>query len=341
MAFTYELAGPQDDLELRSIVRRLPVPGAISLSYQREPNYFEGCAAHGHLCQTVVARRQGKVAALACRAARKLYLNGEPTTVGYLGQLRVVPGVNGLPVLLRGFDFFRELHCRSPLEHYLTTIISDNRKARALLVDKPRRSQPRYRSLGEIHCLTFPTRGRAAPGVGTVDSAERLLDFLHRHGSRRQFFPCLTPDSLNGLTGPHLEDFLSTEGGVLAVWDQTRFKQTVVESYSGGMAWVRPLLNGLVGGLPPPGSQLRLGYAACLCLADPEAFEPLLQTALSRARHRGLDYLVLGLHQSDPLLPRARKWFHIPYRSELFSVSFGEEESRFDDRVPYLEIATL
>ena len=340
MAFTYELATPGDEAELRSLLRRLPVPGSIELTYRREPDYFDGCAAHGHFCQTVVARTAGGgVTALACRAARRLYVNGRAESVGYLGQLRVAPGVNGLSVLLRGFEFFRQLHRQAPFDRYLTTIIAGNQKARRLLVESSRPSMPRYRSLGMIHTLTFPTRGKVSGEFNR--GAQELVDYLQEHGPRKQFFPHLTVETLDGRTGPRPEDFVAIEGGVVAVWDQSAFKQTVVESYHQGISWLRPLLNGLVGGFPRPGAQLRMGYAACLCLEQPRAFEPLLRAALSRARGRGLDYLVLGLHQQDPLLPRAKKFFHIPYLSELFEVEFEPAERSLDERIPYLEIATL
>ena len=64
--FTFDLATPADDLAIRLLLADNPVPGQISLTYEREPNYFLGCDVMGHFCQVLVARHlpSGQVAAV-------------------------------------------------------------------------------------------------------------------------------------------------------------------------------------------------------------------------------------------------------------------------------------
>ena len=54
---------------------------------------------------------------------------------------------------------------------------------------------------------------------------------------------------------------------------------------------------------------------------------------------------MLGLTRDDPLLPVARKYLHIDYHSRLYLGSWESEhdglDAPLDDRVPYIEIATL
>ena len=51
---------------------------------------------------------------------------------------------------------------------------------------------------------------------------------------------------------------------------------------------------------------------------------------------------MLGLADDDPLLPVARRWLHVTYRSDLFTLAWdGADGAGLDGRVPYIEIATL
>jgi hypothetical protein len=100
---------------------------------------------------------------------------------------------------------------------------------------------------------------------------DRIIKFLNDVGSRRQFFPALETahfgtDYLQGL---RLDDFRVAVGGegdvlgVAAAWDQSAFKQTVVQGYAAPLLWFRPVINGalrLAGfqPLPPPGADLRM-----------------------------------------------------------------------------------
>jgi len=45
--FAIELATQGDDEELRALLRRSPVPGPISVSFEREPSFFDSCRVRG------------------------------------------------------------------------------------------------------------------------------------------------------------------------------------------------------------------------------------------------------------------------------------------------------
>jgi hypothetical protein len=49
-----------------------------------------------------------------------------------------------------------------------------------------------------------------------------------------------------------------------------------------------------------------------------------------------------GFADADPLLPPARRFLHLTYRSEVFLGSWaGDPVEGLDGRTPYVEIATL
>ncbi len=366
--FVFELASPSDDAALRRLVASEPVPGSIAVSYTREPDYFAGCGAMGPFTQVFVGRHRptGALGAVACRAVRRLFVNGEPREVGYLGQLRVASAFQGRALLRQGFRALRPLIDDGRVPVHVTTIIEQNRQAMALLVDRPRPGLPRYRELARLGTLAFAARAlRSTPPeactleTGTTASPAAIVDFLNRDGRRRQFalvhdVADFAPDN-PATRGFALEDLFvarrrSAIVGVLGLWDQSAYKQSVVRGYTGALGRWRRALNviaPLLGRprLPEPGARLRHAYASFAAVEndDPCVFSWLLRLALTRARQRGHDYVLLGLDSRDPLAPAARRLRPVVYPSRICTVSWddGAFHATLDGRPTRLEVATL
>lgn len=367
MPYTFTLAQPTDDPAIRRLLRENPVPGQMALSYEREPDYFLGSSVMGPISQTLVARQEesGQVVGLATRSVRPLFVNGQAEEVGYIGQLRVEEAHRGRWLLPAGFRLFHQLHQDGAARGYITTIIEGNAEAEGLLVEKARRHYPAYRREERIFTLALvlrrPQRVQAAGleirRAVDVDLTD-LVAFLHRVGRRRQFFPLYSADDFTGpaTRGLRLQEMaVALRGGkivgLLALWDQSAYKQTVVRAYRDDLRWLKPFYNlaaRLTGAQPltPIGQPIHFAYAAFACVAedDPGLFRPLLQTVYNWAAEAGFAFLMLGLCQRDPLLPVARRRLHIPYTSTLYTVCWQENEAwrqGLDGRVPYVEIGTL
>src|SRR5262249_31152613 len=54
--FEIGLAALKDDSEFSALLRRIVIPGAIQVTFEREPRFFDSCKLHGSLCQVVVGR---------------------------------------------------------------------------------------------------------------------------------------------------------------------------------------------------------------------------------------------------------------------------------------------
>ncbi|HWI60924.1 MAG TPA: hypothetical protein VNT75_03700 [Symbiobacteriaceae bacterium] len=356
MEFRIELATAADDAAIRRLLRENPVPGAITLSFEREPDYFLGCGPMGRFVQVLVARHvpTGEVAGISCRATRPMYVNGWPAEVGYLGELRVDPRFRGRLLVARGVQFLRELHADGRAEAYLATITEGNREALGILVEKPRRHFPSMRPVDRLHTLALLVRRSAAVECESASLPE-VLAFLNRVGRDRQFFPVYSEADF-AFPGFRMKDvFVVRQAGqivgCMALWDQSSFKQSVVRGYSGMLGWGRGMYNfgaRLAGfqPLPAPGQALRNAYGTFICVErnDPAVFRQLLAGVYARAGERGFGYLTLGLFESDPLLAEARRYPHIPYYSKLYTMSWeagGDFHERLDDRIPYLDIAAM
>jgi hypothetical protein len=378
-----DLATRDDDAAIRRLLANNPVPGRITLSFEREPSFFLGCGTLGHFCQVGVARRRssGEVVGVGCRAVRRVFVNGRAEDVGYVGQLRVDRAARGAWLGSQALRFLRQLHGDGRAGAYLATITEENAEARGLLVDRPRRHFPIFREVDRLHTLALVVRtpkpwATADPsqhvvGRGAAADLPEIVAFLRREGAAKQFFPVYDAADVGGspaTLGFGVEDFAVARTGhggdvvgIVGLWNQSAYKQTVVRGYAGALRWLRPLYNagarlrggGAPGGvLPAPGRPLRSAYASFVCVAgnDPAIFRGLLRHVYALAAARGYAYLLVGLTSRDPLLPVAREYPHIAYYSRLYTVGWDDQDNggnggsfhdRLDARVPHVEIATL
>ncbi len=360
------LAGPEDDTDLRRLLRNNPVPGAVSISYEREPDFFLAAGIEGERSQTLVARDgdPGRILALGGRSVHAACVNGEARRIGYLGQLRLDRGSRGKGhVLFRGYEMLKELHdADGEPPFYLTSLVDGNLPARRFLTsDHPR--LPRYSILESFRTLSLdvlairPIAGKAA----RAEDLPAIVDCLRRYAARHQLCrpwtveDLLSPDRSRGLSVGDFQVAFSGGrfAGCLALWDQSAFKQAVVRGYSPGFGWLRrPMhvgsaLRGEVTVLPKVGQPLSMAYLSHIAIDGDDApvFLSLIRSAAGHARTRGIRHLVLGLSSRSPLLAAVRKsFFPREYGSTLYAVHWEdgtEAVHALDSRPCHVEVATL
>lgn len=367
--FVFSIATAADDEDIRKLLRNNPVPGDITISYERSPSYFHGCDVMGDFHQTMIVRQRenGLLAGLGFRAVRSMFINGQATDMGYLGQLRAERGFEGRGLLTAAFRYFKTLDQDQRTTGYITTLVEGNRAAETVLVKRKSASLPQYRQIDRIITLAIPARSFKMRSSGAMEIStasdgdlKGIIRFLHQYGPGKQFFPVLREkDFLSGsprISGLRIEDFLVARQsgnirGVMSLWDQSAYKQPVVRGYSHRMRWGRHLFNALARcrgyrPLPPPGEPISLVYAAFTCIADNslEVYSQLLNTLCARAAERGYGYVLAGHTERDPLLAVARHLPHVPYISHLYTACW-KEKSQFhdnlDNRISHVEISTI
>lgn len=365
--FRVDVAGAGDDAAIRSLCRTQPVPGRIRLGFEREPDFSLGCRVTGENCQIIVARSPhgGEVAGVACRSGRRLYVNGREQRLGYLGQLRIGERFQGRWLVSRGFGLLKQLHDRDPLPAYLVSIVDGNPSATGVLVRNRRKNFPSFHAVADFRTLALSLR-RHRPALGCssqISCADpgqlgEIVEFLRICGVRRQLFPVWTEEQFRSLAalGLRIEDLRIARrngaiAGVIGLWDQSSYKQTVVRGYSGWLQAAAPIYNWSApwlgrAALPRPGEKLRSGYAAFLCVSNDEAevFRALLREVYNLAHDRGFEYLLVGLDSRDPLLPVAREYPHVAYPSRLYLAEWpdgGHLHEQLDRRPVYVDISTL
>ncbi|HVP73925.1 MAG TPA: hypothetical protein VMS30_09320, partial [Phycisphaerales bacterium] len=126
----FGVAGPADDASLRRLLRENPMGGRISVSLECEPSFLDAMSIEGGFHQTIVARETdaARIVAMGSRSVREAFVNGLPTRIGYLGQLRIDPSHRRRAGLLRqGFAAARPRVSGEDSTIDVTCIMADNR----------------------------------------------------------------------------------------------------------------------------------------------------------------------------------------------------------------------
>ncbi|MGA2169388.1 MAG: hypothetical protein ABSG62_14355 [Terracidiphilus sp.] len=356
-----------DDSAIRNLLRRESMPGKIRVRYEREPEFWVGCDATGEDCRVLVAREadHDEIVGLACRSTRRVFVNGSAQRLGYLGQLRVDSRFRGQWLVSRGFSKLRQLHDADPLPAYLVAIVDGNREATGVLVQHPRRAFPIFHAVANCRTVAIlvnrpkpSLRSDATISVACKSDLEDVARFLNAQGPRRQFSPYWSEEHLTRLAsyGLGVNNFRIVRrggeiAGVGALWDQSGFKQTVLEGYSGWLKLVAPLYNkvapwlGLTA-LPHPGEKLQSAYLSLFCVAndDLSLSRVLLRELYNLGQGRGLRYLFVGFDSTDPLMAATRNYIHVVYPSRLYLAEWADGEGiheQLDRRPVNIDIATL
>jgi len=362
-----ERATVADDAALRRLLAQSPMDGSIRVAFEREPSYFGAARVQGRVCQVILGRDAdtGEAIAVGSRTIKPVFVNGRARDVGYLSDLRVLPAYRGRTVLARGYRLIRELHADGRTDLYHTVIAADNARALDTLASG-RAGLPAYRDLGGFVSPAINLGRRKPPlaaGVELASGTPALLagvvDCLNEHGRAKQFAPVYHVDDFGRegrFTGFRVEDFvLALRGGrvvgTLGRWDQRAFKQTRVVGYSGPLRLLRPILNlgaPVLGWprFPRPGEPLRSFHAGFVAVEgnDPGIFRALLRRAYNDAVGGPHAYMLVGLHEADPLTRGLDDYRCSPYRGRLFAVHFEDGAAAYralDGRIPHVELATL
>jgi hypothetical protein len=363
-----EPALPEDEPEIRRLLRDNPMDGEIRVSLEREPDSSLAAAVEGEPHHTIVARdlATGRVVGMGSRSVWNAFVNGEPRRLGYLSQLRVDVGHRGRRRLLAaGYDLLRTLRSPDETPFDLTSIIADNDTARRLL-EAGLPGLPTYREIGPFSTLVLPAGRdhRALAGVrierGTRERMAEVAACLERNRRRYQLAPYFPLDDLLSAVrsrGLSPENFFlaivdGQVAGCLALWDQSGFKQVVVRGYGPRLARLRPWINRFspflrAPLLPDPGEILPHAYLSHVAVDgdDPGLFQALVEAAHTEARARGYAYTVIGLAAVHPWVPWLRRRFRLrEYRSILYAVCWEdgrEAVETLDGRLPHVEVALL
>lgn len=320
-----------DDAALCQLMRECPMGERVRITLRRDGGYFQGAAVQGETPFVYAAfDDQGRAMGVFSAGSRHVWINGEQRAVRYLSDLRIHPDVRGKRWLLKGYTKVSELLGDGFAQ---TLILSDNREVDQLLTSG-RIGLPRYHPAGEYLSLIFGHAGYVSSSSYSIRRAMEAdlpsMQMLYdAYAFRRQFAPVLDFSEVGKSAyfgGLSLKDFcLVLRRGELvamaALWDQSSFKQLVVEHYSLALRILRPALKCFTGvNLPPRGQVLRTRAFATMAFVedDPDALTELVGFARSQLS-KG-ENLMIGLDARDPNIPRLKRMRHWSERGRHYLV---------------------
>jgi hypothetical protein len=359
----FALATPADDADIRRLLREGASDGWIRLSLERESDAFvEPVPAVRHGFIIARDKESGKIAGICEQVSRRAYVDGEPALLPYLGGLRVTPRFrNRIAVLRGGFRAVRELlGDPSALPYALTSVAVGNKVAlRVLGAGLP--GMPAYRALEEFSTFAIRPSGKYKPHprceIATAADIPAIAVHLQRSYRKNQFAPEWTAPLLSACRDLAPEDFIVIRRGpgiaaCVALWDQRRFRQTVVRGYAAPLGKLRGIVNlaAPLTGMPLlPADGAPLGQVFLSHLAadndDPEMFDAVVATAMAGAHARKFGVALLGLASRHPLAARVLKQHRTrEYRTLLHLVHWEDGRAAAAAlvvRMPHVEIAVL
>jgi hypothetical protein len=365
--YRISLADNADEAELRRRMARDHMPGNISLSFRREPEYFLGCGVQGDQSQILKSTdsKDGKIVGIGARHIKRLYVNGADTRVGYLSDLRVDKEARKRTMVARGYKFLRDLHDADPVPLYFSIILDGNDEAISNITTA-RAGLPIYEDRGRILTPAIHL-DRRKPGIacenvtirrGTLAAMPQVFEFLQREHANKQLAPCYRASDLGSqrLLGLQPDDFYIAYRadqivGCVATWDQSGFRQTHVEGYSGSLRLARPFYNfaarfSSLHALPDPGDKIPYLYLSLIATEAnrTDIFATLLRTVYRDKRGGESHFLIAGLHEHDPLSEVLQDYRSIEAGGRLFLIYYPEDAeyiSSLDEHTYYIEMAAV
>lgn len=365
--YEYSLANAEDDPALRETLAHNIMPGNISVSFRKEPSYFTACKVQGHTSQIIKCTTidDKNIIGIGARFTSNAYINGVEKRIGYLADLRIDKNHRKNSVLAKGYAFLKSLHKADEVPLYTTMIWHDNDEAKQSLIGA-RAGLPTYRPMGKFLTPAIFLDLRKKPlkiqGVrfqkATQEDMANLFTFIRECHSKKQCAPAYHVEDLtNGrLKNLKPEDFYIAMKeneivGTIAAWDQTGFRQTVIEGYSTKLTLLKPLYNLSTKILPlkplqSKGSEIPYFYASMIAIKnnDVHIFRALLRHLYCKKNTQKWHYFICGLHENDPLAHVLKEYRRIDVAGELYCVYYQSNKhapEELANSIPYIEAAAL
>jgi hypothetical protein len=333
------LATPADNARILDFFERTPMhTSAFDVQYTRRPDFFTLLRYQSDRAFVIIAEDEsGGIRSLATASLRPGWMKGQPTTIGYLGDLRVRFDRVSSGAWRR---LFSDLVTEAPgieeladCTHWYTTVIDGNRAALAALGNDDRSarsagrlSRPHQPSLVPIGPFTMRNLIMRLPLVGRARSRGpwEVCDASDANGAALTAFfedeNRLVPLGFRGelarrlrcWDGLSIADFVyaADEHGIaacVAPWSPGAAKQTVVSRVPtmlrllgrGARALPSPPIR-----VPEPGQPLRMPYLTHLTFASrltPDERAGVFRSMLDRLfnRWRGADWHCVAMCDFD------------------------------------------
>jgi len=307
---SWDLARPEDNSQLLKLLAEVPVQSPdLNYALLREPDFFASLKYQGHASRVLVLRQAEQILGLMSLSFDEIYLDGQPRTVAYTGELKLLPQVRGqgLADLLMQQAVLMAREVCGPDVPILTCVAADNLAGLKKNQNLAQAGLVNMQQLTAITACFFPALPlplRISAGItlrpaSLADFADmaalwqlvapaRQLSRVYRDWEKTPHFPGLQPE--DWLLLCYREQIV----GFVGLWNQQALRQILLPRL--------PLSVRILG--QPARQPLKLVHAVHLCLhPEFQTYLPeLIKSALHQIRNQGQILLTLAMDSEDPLL---------------------------------------
>jgi len=367
-SFYFQKAKSEDSQEILEILEENEFKGQISLTYTRRPNAYHSFQQEGQDVELIICRdnKSQRIIGFGAGVVKEAYVDGEKRRICYLFGLRMRKEYRKRArVVHRAYEFLREIFEKKEVDFYISTILAENTYAQQLL-EKKRKFMPTYEYIDDYQVYNIKTGLKYKKDSNlklrlqqaTKEDIPKIIDFINQCGKKYQFYDVLEENDL--LTGKlanlNYNDFymlMNQQNNELlacgACWEQSSYKQYIVEGYSGLYKLMLPIsmLFPLFGypSLPKVGSRLDFFILSFWAIKDndPDIFRSFINLIANQITD--YPYFSIGLSATNPLIEILKEKPHFLYQSKVYFVNWDKEnrlkEELKQDLPLYLECGRL
>lgn len=258
------LASSKDNNEILEFLKSIPMEsGEISLRYERAPDFFSLLKEQGESSAVFVfLEKDGSIGGLSALSIRACWLEGRPSKVAYLSDLRVSPTLNKrarvewrkcYAEILKNF---REIEELEGVDSFYSSILDDNEDAirsftrdKSDIVYKPMRKYDSINILGRIPLLSTSSK-QFKSRLAINSDKKRILKFLADTNKEKvfgQFFTSTLDNTENEWSrrfktwnNIKIEDFILVEkdGDIVSLclpWSNGESRRLMVDKANFGL----------------------------------------------------------------------------------------------------------
>ena len=366
-----EKALPSDNKGICKLCK-IPMAGSISISMGIDPDCFVNAGIQNQEIELFVCRKNNSVIGMFSVGKRSVFYNGKPKLIRYLSDLRIHPDYKNSLLLIKITRFIKT-NILSDNEFVYTVVFSENnimtniiaKVDRAWRDNKPlisRASLPNYSFCGSYcsYMISLKNRRKTKKSTFLIRKAQKndiikMQLFFNQEAHKKQWYPCYDFNLLqeNYYYGLSISDFyLAFEDdqivGITGVWDQRRFKQTTVNSYTRSLKLVKPFINlisKITKGFELPKTGKVLNYftihAVLIKGNNRKIFKDIIEQIYKDNYQSEFSYFLCGLDKNDSLCSIFNDFSKREVQGNIYSVSYDHSKKTLMPTNYYIEAARI
>ncbi|MCK4715385.1 MAG: hypothetical protein KAT54_01130, partial [Candidatus Marinimicrobia bacterium] len=290
---------PKDNRALLELSRQAPMDAKLVVNNDRTPDYFYLDDLLGETPVIFVAEKNSKIIGTVGVVFRTVKYKGKPVAIAYIGGIKIENPSDNTLLTFRLMKHVMYYLMDTPIKLGFILVIGANRVMEALL--SGRAGIPAFDLVSKYRVKNIFPLPFLCPGKkyglrpATQTDISEIAELYQRFFEAYELRPDWTTDYLSSLY--EQKDFTlentclaihnDTIVAAIGLWDQSRFKNTVITHYGGKFAFLKKVINPLRL-VPREGQPLSELVIRHLVFADecPDAASDLLKWAIRSNRRK-------------------------------------------------------